>query len=123
MEKLPKEVLRAMARMGGEIKAGRYVTVEQHEFIQDDHLDGQGKVAHHEIEEAAGFARTGTLDSFFNELETREKRKGRPARYEWRPKCVRSASACSRCFDAYEARMDEQELAHYQDFVKQEEVQ
>jgi hypothetical protein len=42
MAKLPKAALQTLARMGGEIRAHGYVIMEQHEFIQDVYLDGQG---------------------------------------------------------------------------------
>jgi hypothetical protein len=36
--------------MGGEIRAHGYVTMENHEFIQDVYVDGQGDVPQREIE-------------------------------------------------------------------------
>jgi hypothetical protein len=81
MAESSREVLNELAQKGQEIMLYERVTVEQHEFIQDVYLVGQGNVAQQRIEPAMGFTRMGTIGDLFKELKAREKHEGQTTRY------------------------------------------
>jgi hypothetical protein len=74
---------RELATMGQDIRMYGRVTRDQHKFIQDAYLAGQGVLTRQRIEELMGFKTKGILDIYFADLQKRERREGRPGSFGW----------------------------------------